>query len=345
MNYFFIVIKRYWFFSIVVVVGLTAVEIFLVCKFGSAPFGKDVRIDTEKMGDLYWSVSYDDENCIDCPKKWKVVKAGLSIPFIFESPSTYELKWVKDQVYPAIEDYQDDYELVLRLMNHIHEKTEYASKKEFKSAKRDYNTYFDLVKAVLNGGKFWCGSISKAMMTACLSLGRNARLIHFQTAPDGDSDYLGHYAVEVWLPELRKWILFDPTINIYYLYKGQPASALEVHKAYVNGKTGDVDVVKEGKLYKLETFNDKYFLPGVSLKNYFQHFQVIFRNDFLENGDIVRTSNRETINYYVNWVDEKTPAFYFKQELPALALRIGILLFNGVIIVLLSVGLLIKKRK
>ena len=80
-------------------------------------------------------------------------------------------------------------------------------------------------------------------------------------------------------------------------------------------------------------------------KKYFTHFQVIFRNDFLANGDHVHTTNKETINYYLNWVDEKTPAFYFRQELPAFGIRIGVVLFNGIIIVFLLVGLFSNKTK
>jgi hypothetical protein len=269
----------------------------------------------------------------------------LSIPFIFESPDTEELKLVKQRVYHVVEGYKNDFNLILLLMDYIHKKTKYKTKAEHELSKRNYETYFDLVSDVLEGGEFWCGSMSKAMITASLSLGRNGRLIHLQTAPDGDQDYMGHYVVEIWLSEMSKWVLFDPTINIYYLYKGQPASAIEIHNAYINDKTGEINVVKAEKLFNLETFNDKKFLPEVSLKNYFRHFQVIFRNDFLENGDIVRTTNRETKNYYVNWVDEKTPAFYFKQELPALSVRIGVLLLNGIIIVFLSVGLSSNKTK
>ncbi len=339
MNHFLIVIKRYWFFSIVVIIGLMAAEIFMTLKIANAPFGMDARMDTRKMEDLYWPVRYEDGDCQDCPKKWWVDGVKLHIPFMFEDPNIEGLKWVKEQVYHAVVDYQSNFDLALQLMDYIHKRTEYAS------SDKTYNTHIELIKDVLKGGEFWCGSISKTLMTASLSLGRNARLIHFQTAPDFAQDYLGHYAVEIWLSELKKWVLFDPTLNVHYLYQGQPASTLEVHRAYINGKARDIKVVKEKKLSSLETFNDKPFSPEVLLKEYFTHFQVIFRNDFLENGDHVRTTNKETINYYLNWVDEKTPAFYFRQELPAFGTRIGVVLFNGIIIVFLLVGLFSNKTK
>ena len=49
MNYFFIVIKRYWFFSIVAIVGLMAAEILMAIRLVNAPFGMDARMDTRKM--------------------------------------------------------------------------------------------------------------------------------------------------------------------------------------------------------------------------------------------------------------------------------------------------------
>ncbi len=344
MKKIFIAIKQYRISSAVVLVMLMVAEIFLAYKVANAPLGRDVKMDTEKEGDLYWPVHYENGDCLDCPKKWHVDETTLPAPFIFESPGAEGLESIREQVYDAVKGYKNDFDLALRLTNRIYEKTQYASAK-FTASRGRYDSYLDLTKDVLKGGKFWCGSISKAMMTASLSLGRNARLIHLQSTSSQSKGYLGHYVIEVWLNELKKWILFDPTVNIYYLYKNKPATTLEVHRAYVNGKTEDVKVVKEGKLYPLDSFNEKRFLPEAELKEYFTHFQVIFRNDFLTNGDHVHTTGEETKNYYLNWVDQKTPAFYFKQEIPAFLIKIGMLIFNLTLIVLLAAGLIARDRK
>lgn len=340
MNRFFGIVRNYWPFSITIILGLLFLEVFIGFKAISAPFGRDVRIDVDDVNNLYWPVRGENNNCLDCPRRWEIDGIKLAIPFIFENPETEELKLIKEYVSSAVKGCESDFDLAVRLMDYIHKKTEYAASDSYYGS----CSYFVLIKSVLQGGRFWCGSMSQAMMTSCLSLGRNARLIHFQTAPDSSPDYSGHYAVEVWLSEFGKWALFDPTINIYYLHHGLPASALEVHNAFVNERMAEIKVMKDGQSNAFETFNDKPFFPEVLLRKYFTHFQIIFRNDFLANGDHVNTINN-AFNYYLNWVDDKTPAFYFKQELPAFSAKIGILLFNGIIIVFLSVGLSVNRHK
>ncbi len=46
----------------------------------------------------------------------------------------------------------------------------------------------------------------------------------------------GHVMAEVWMPELRKWILMDPMSDFMYEADRLPASAIEVYRAIHVGK-------------------------------------------------------------------------------------------------------------
>ncbi|MCZ6799314.1 MAG: transglutaminase-like domain-containing protein [Nitrospirae bacterium] len=322
-----------------VLMVLSVGEILLAYRFVQTPFGRDIKLDTSQENDLYWPVTKGEGGCPDCPKQWQVDKKDLEIPFVFEKPNRPEFEWIHQYVQSFLKGYTTDFEVAMGLTNHIHSVTDYVT------SDRTYARHVDLVKDVLKGGKFWCGGMSKAMVTASLSMGRAARLIHLQTAQDGDPNYQGHYAVEIWIPAFNKWVLFDPTINAFYRLEGHPASVLEVHRAVVQGKGQDVQVMKEGVPHSLDTYEDTESLPGILFKNYFTYFQVLFRNDFLANGDHVHPANDQVVNYYLNWSDDYTPPFYFDQELPGLAAKIGMLFGNGLLIAVLTFRLTRKSQK
>lgn len=72
-----------------------------------------------------------------------------------------------------------------------------------------------------------CVHYAITFITACQALGIHARASAFTEAING---FNGHFAAEVWLPDLQKWIFVDPNIDAIFYDNGQPLSVAEMHK-------------------------------------------------------------------------------------------------------------------
>ena len=59
-----------------------------------------------------------------------------------------------------------------------------------------------------------CRSLSTILTECCLSIGINARTIHIMLCSPYDGD--NHVITSVYVKELRKWIMLDPTYNCYF---------------------------------------------------------------------------------------------------------------------------------
>lgn len=75
-----------------------------------------------------------------------------------------------------------------------------------------------------------CRRFSYILTGALLSHGIDARVVSISNILDRSTP-LAHNVVEVWIPELNKWVVFDPTFDAVALVNGNPASALEVYRA------------------------------------------------------------------------------------------------------------------
>ncbi len=72
-----------------------------------------------------------------------------------------------------------------------------------------------------------CMSYAEVLITAATALGYHAR--HW--AIEGFRD-MGHEVVEIWVPSLKKWVYFDPSLTSYYYDKEYktPFNVLELHR-------------------------------------------------------------------------------------------------------------------
>ncbi len=62
-----------------------------------------------------------------------------------------------------------------------------------------------------------CRSLSITLAECCLALGLKARAVYIM--PFSPYDHDNHVICEVWIPELKKWIMLDPTYNTYVMDK------------------------------------------------------------------------------------------------------------------------------
>jgi hypothetical protein len=123
--------------------------------------------------------------------------------------------------------------------------------------RRRWNHGFDLCRGpvtALNllsqsdqGKRFTCGSYAQVFVECCLAVGIPARRvgihrrdIDFPYACPGNS---GHSVSEAFCRRWNKWVLFDADLNCHYTQAGTPCSALDLHLAWHQSRTDDVEQV------------------------------------------------------------------------------------------------------
>lgn len=150
------------------------------------------------------------------------------------------------------------------------------------------------LKAAEYGSSFTCPAAAMTYIQLCLAMGWPARLIeicqaHKEWIPPSESN-VAHTVSEVWSNEYRKWVLMDPDCNLHYARNRIPLSALEVHEAWMQERTDDVELVQgdppfhsDGSMLA-QGFDEpaefkKFFAHRVM--DYYHEIRVTLRNNHL----------------------------------------------------------------
>ena len=99
-----------------------------------------------------------------------------------------------------------------------------------------------ILKAVDEGAAFNCAYYDDVCIAALRSCGYVARAIGLKGARS-DGNGSGHAVLEVWSNPYRKWVLLDPTLNLYFVRDGIPLNAWEIRQAWFAGKGKDLKLV------------------------------------------------------------------------------------------------------
>jgi hypothetical protein len=94
-----------------------------------------------------------------------------------------------------------------------------------------------------------CRRFSYILTGALLSHGIDARVVSTSNVLDRFTP-LAHNVVEVWIPPLNKWVVFDPTFDAVVLVNGNPASALEVYRAAFLFSDRRITLAQHGASYR-----------------------------------------------------------------------------------------------
>jgi hypothetical protein len=158
----------------------------------------------------------------------------------------------------------------------------------------------DWIRSGKTGG--FCGQYAMVYLQACLSVGIQARYIEIGQTTNPYS----HFTTEVYLPVFGKWAVLDatarPHLASHYLSKGIPQNALELHRALLEDRVDEVEVVHDTSVVDGE---ERTF--GTALQNYY-YFRVFFRQDQGVNPPVFRNPS-DTADRYVDaveWVDDDT---------------------------------------
>ena len=115
----------------------------------------------------------------------------------------------------------------------------------------------DLARKKQNYG--FCAQYAIVFLQACRSLGLHARYID-----------LGHFLAAVWSDEFDKWVVMDPTNDIYFEKDGIPLNGRELNEAAWTGKTAGIDLVQsDGSRSRVTTKDiEPYKNYSIILTNY-----------------------------------------------------------------------------
>ncbi|MCL2573313.1 MAG: transglutaminase-like domain-containing protein [Defluviitaleaceae bacterium] len=97
------------------------------------------------------------------------------------------------------------------------------------------NTAMDLFNYSFDKGEengINCLALSTALTECLLAIGIKARTVFIM--PFSPYDFDNHVVCEAWVEKYGKWIMFDPTYNLYALHDGEPLSILETRKLLAN---------------------------------------------------------------------------------------------------------------
>lgn len=122
-----------------------------------------------------------------------------------------------------------------------------------------------------------CVALATVLSECLLSVGLKARRVSIMPCSPYDGDH--HVVTEVFISELKKWVMLDPSNNAYLTNKqGEPLSLLELRDCFANQKT--VLFSKEAK-YNDDEWTEESEKSGMEYfaKNLF-YFQTFEKSTF-----------------------------------------------------------------
>ena len=99
------------------------------------------------------------------------------------------------------------------------------------------NTAMDLFEYSFGKGSekgINCSSLSAALTECLLAIGIKARAVYIMPFSPYDVD--NHVVCEAWVESLDKWVMFDPTYNLYALRNNEPLNVLELRRLLADRK-------------------------------------------------------------------------------------------------------------
>jgi hypothetical protein len=111
----------------------------------------------------------------------------------------------------------------------------------------------EILKAIDAGHTFFCSQYAQVLVSCAASLGwvdRPLALRRHQGVAKGGSTE--HSSTEIWSNQYRKWVMLDPTSNMYLETNGVPLNAYEIRQQwfYQDGTNLVFVIGKERKRYK-----------------------------------------------------------------------------------------------
>ena len=250
-------------------------------------------IETADPADLYWKINRAGAGVSIVPDE-PAIESGR-YPFRFERPGSDKLAWLRTHTLPVIADCPTQWHALLALRQWVHQQIP----NKYPAIKSRWDAQH-ILQAVWNDPSlgFICDAYAATYVSACISVGLNARMIHL-----GDENYNGHYATEVWSDEHGKWIFMDPLYDVHFSLQQTPLSTIELHRLWKSGRLEEILMRGQGGAVI------KMGAPSQDYANLFQDIQLINCNDFLT-APFTSVLDLLTLRIrFLRYIDESNPPY------------------------------------
>jgi hypothetical protein len=165
------------------------------------------------------------------------VESEYTRRFNFDSATNPKLRELREQyrLDQVIADGKDEFDQQVRLMNWTHHQF-----KKFGKPSAHPQGALEILQGINEGQTFFCAHYTTVLVSAAASLGWVDRPLalrrHQGVAAQGGSTE--HSVTEIWSNQYRKWVMLDPTSNMYLEKDGLPLNAVEIRQEwfYRDGK-------------------------------------------------------------------------------------------------------------
>jgi hypothetical protein len=179
------------------------------------------------------------------------VESDYTKRFKFDSASNPKLKELRERfkLDDVVAHGKDEFDRQLLLMDWTHQQF-----KKFGKPSTNAKGALEILKAIGEGHSFFCAQYAEVLVSTAASLGWVDRPLalrrHQGVNKAGGSTE--HSVTEIWSNQYRKWVMLDPTSNMYLEMDGVPLNAYEIRQEwfYHDGKDLVFVVGKERRTYR-----------------------------------------------------------------------------------------------
>jgi hypothetical protein len=178
-------------------------------------------------------------------------QSDYSQRFKFDSFSNPKLRELREhyELDKVVAPGKDEFDRQVRLMDWTHHQF-----KKFGRPSTLAKGAYEILKAIDEGHSFFCTQYGQVMVStaACLGWVDRALALRRHQGVNKNGGSTEHTTTEIWSNQYRKWVMLDPTSNMYLEKDGVPLNAWEIRQDwfYNDGKGLTIVVGKERKRYK-----------------------------------------------------------------------------------------------
>jgi hypothetical protein len=177
------------------------------------------------------------------------VDSEYSRLFKFDSAENPKLHELRDRFHlrELISAATNELDQQILLMDWVHNRF-----KKFGQPTKQTRGALDILSGIDSGETFFCTQYAQLMASAAASLGWIDRVLALRRHQDSRPGSSEHSTTEIWSNQHRKWVMLDPTSNMYLEANSVPLNAYEIRHEwfYNNGINLTFVVGKEKKRYR-----------------------------------------------------------------------------------------------